>query len=326
MIGRGVALLLAALLSAGCLRAAPEAEAVVNGQAILQEDFYAALKLSRGQHTLLRLIFQQLIFQEAERYKVSLDSKALQASVQEADQIQDPSIRRVFLRELEAQALMQRLLLREIPEIRIQQLLGQFRKELTQYEVSAMTVRSLADGQRALDGLQRGENFEDLARELASDPATALNGGRLGWVTEGQLFERYGRQAAESLAQISPRGAGGPFALGRVFVVVHLRGVRSDDATLRPVLESQLVESRRTAFAYRLFRQANITSKYQIRPETLPSSPILDRIIPGALLVQPVTSPADLTATGLPQPVQPVVIPAAPLDRVRPESDVLRPK
>lgn len=309
---------------AGCLRAEPQVEAVVNGQPIVQEDFYAALKLSRGQHTLLRLIFQQLILQEAERYKVSVEPALLRAASKEADQIQDPSIRRVYLRELEAQALMRRLLLREIPESRIRQLLNQFRQELTQYEVSAMTVRSSADGQRVLDGLVRGEHFEDLAKELAADPATALNGGRVGWVTEGQVVERYGRQAGESLPLISPQGASGPFAFGRVFVVVHLRGVRNDDATLRPVLETLLVESRKTAFAYRLFRQANISSKYQVRPESLPSSALLDQIIPGALLVQPANAPVNTPTS--PPAVEPAVTPAAPLDRVRPESDALQTK
>lgn len=53
--------------------------------------------------------------------------------------------------------------------------------------VAEATAAALATIQEARDRIEAGESFEDVAKEISQDPASAENGGDLGWLPRGQL-------------------------------------------------------------------------------------------------------------------------------------------
>lgn len=89
---------------------------------------------------------------------------------------------------------------------------SQFQANRAQYDkpeqvhVRHILVESEAEARFALARLNRGEKFEDLARQLSKDPGSKEQGGDLGFVGKGQLVPEF-EQAAFALlrpGQISP--------------------------------------------------------------------------------------------------------------------------
>ena len=55
-----------------------------------------------------------------------------------------------------------------------------------------------------LDRIEVGESFTELARAHSDDPGSAINGGDLGWVTAGQMVDRFEAALKElQIGQIS---------------------------------------------------------------------------------------------------------------------------
>jgi parvulin-like peptidyl-prolyl isomerase len=64
-----------------------------------------------------------------------------------------------------------------------------------QVHVRHILVESDAEARFALARLNRGEKFEDLARQLSKDPGSKDQGGDLGFVSKGQLVPEFERAA-----------------------------------------------------------------------------------------------------------------------------------
>lgn len=77
--------------------------------------------------------------------------------------------------------------------------------QLSQIIIQPRSSDGLADAltkaRRAMDDLKRGEKFEDVAMQY-SDGANALQGGRLGWVRQGELI----RAIEQAVAPLVPGG------------------------------------------------------------------------------------------------------------------------
>jgi foldase protein PrsA len=77
----------------------------------------------------------------------------------------------------------------------------QFQAKRAQYDrpeqvhVAHILVESEAEARFALARLNRGEKFEDLARQLSKDPGSKEQGGDLGFVGKGQLVAEFERAA-----------------------------------------------------------------------------------------------------------------------------------
>jgi len=77
----------------------------------------------------------------------------------------------------------------------------QFQANRAQYDkpeqvhVRHILVESDAEARFALARLNRGEKFEDLARQLSKDPGSKEQGGDLGFVSKGQLVPEFERAA-----------------------------------------------------------------------------------------------------------------------------------
>ena len=88
----------------------------------------------------------------------------------------------------------------------------QFQTKRAQYDrpeqvrVAHILVESEAEARFALARLNRGEKFEDLARQLTKDPGSKEQGGDLGFVGKGQLVAEFERAAfaLQRPGQISP--------------------------------------------------------------------------------------------------------------------------
>ena len=61
--------------------------------------------------------------------------------------------------------------------------------------IAAATAAALKVAQEARDRIEAGESFEDVAKEISQDTATAENGGDLGWLPRGQLPAEVEEQA-----------------------------------------------------------------------------------------------------------------------------------
>ena len=92
------------------------------------------------------------------------------------------------------------------------EILKQFQANRAQYDkpervhVRHILVESEAAARFALARLNRGETFEDLARQLSKDPGSKDQGGDLGFVGKGQLVPEFERAAfaLQRVGEISP--------------------------------------------------------------------------------------------------------------------------
>ena len=92
------------------------------------------------------------------------------------------------------------------------EILKQFQANRAQYDkpeqahVRHILVESEAAARFALARLNRGEKFEDLARQLSKDPGSKDQGGDLGFVGKGQLVPEFERAAfaLQRVGEISP--------------------------------------------------------------------------------------------------------------------------
>ena len=92
------------------------------------------------------------------------------------------------------------------------EIVKQFQANRAQYDkpeqvrVRHILVESEAEARFALARLNRGERFEDLARQLSKDPGSKDQGGDLGFVGKGQLVPEFERAAfsLERPGQVSP--------------------------------------------------------------------------------------------------------------------------
>jgi len=93
-----------------------------------------------------------------------------------------------------------------------EEILKQFQANRAQYDkpeqahVRHILVESDAAARFVLARLNRGEKFEDLARQLSKDPGSKEQGGDLGFVGKGQLVPEFERAAfaLERPGQTSP--------------------------------------------------------------------------------------------------------------------------
>lgn len=87
--------------------------------------------------------------------------------------------------------------------------------------LSYMVLATDEDARAALERVQSGEAFADVAREVSIDPTSAAHGGSIGWVKRGQLLE----QIEPLVFAMAPEEVRGPMstALGHFVVKVFER-------------------------------------------------------------------------------------------------------
>jgi parvulin-like peptidyl-prolyl isomerase len=107
------------------------------------------------------------------------DVDALYDNVLSAMQLSDDAFRTIVYRSL-VLSKVQDLLASEVPTTG---LVADVQLIQTEVDLAAIAAKGR---------IERGEDFAIVAQEVSTDTLTAENGGAVGWVTPGQLTERYG--------------------------------------------------------------------------------------------------------------------------------------
>ena len=84
--------------------------------------------------------------------------------------------------------------------------------------IAYMVVAALEEAQDALRRLEAGESFGDLARELSVDETASAHGGRIGWVSPGELLG----ELEDAVFSAEPGSVVGPIETGSGWFVVQV--------------------------------------------------------------------------------------------------------
>lgn len=203
LITLGIAFLLGvALTFAGLTLANAQGEgdvAVVNGQALSKEAFYARLEDEMGQEVLGQIITEMVIAQAEKGRNLSIDDALIQAEI---DAIREsyPS-EAAFLSDLRAYGItIERLAY----EIRLNMILTELSREgitvsdeeITEFfeenkanlgqpeqlRVRHILVNTEAQAKEIHKELKEGADFAQLAESRSTDTASAINGGEIGLI------------------------------------------------------------------------------------------------------------------------------------------------
>lgn len=265
-----------ASLCGGCYRAS---EATVNGDPVVKEDFYAALKLAQGHKMLQKLILQKLIFQEAARLNLSVADSEIASHIQDISKhTNDEDIARVLTDEVRSRILLRKILLKDVTEDRLRKLHELFADDLAQYQLYVLTTSSKHDADLVRAGLLKGEKFNLLAASHSKYKADRETGGLRGSFNRAQLRAAWGGDVADVIVALKPDKECIVAEYGGEYMVLAIGGVVSSYEELKPTLEELEANSRRPELVFRLFAKAQVTSPYLTDPKRLPATGLYDEM------------------------------------------------
>ncbi|BCG56638.1 peptidylprolyl isomerase [Paenibacillus sp. URB8-2] len=108
--------------------------------------------------------------------------------------------------------------------------------------LSIIKVSSYMEAERALDRLEAGEDFADLAKEISIDEDSRLHGGRVGMVEEDDPF--WPQELLKTAAGLNPGDVAGPFQIEGGYAVIQTDKVTvpqmPDDREIRDQVRKEL--------------------------------------------------------------------------------------
>ncbi len=129
-------------------------------------------------------------------------------------------------------------------------------------ETNAKENEALADANRLFEELRRGANFTGLARQF-SQSGTAILGGDLGWVRDGELDE----ELNTVLAQMGPGEISRPIRTLSGFHILLLRDMRKNETQEidRGRIQESLTNQRIDQLAQRSLQELRRTANVDVR-------------------------------------------------------------
>lgn len=129
-------------------------------------------------------------------------------------------------------------------------------------ESTAREAEAHANAMRLFDELKRGANFSGIARQF-SQSGTAMLGGDLGWVREGELEE----ELNTALAQMGPGEISVPIRTLSGFHILFLRDMRKNEGQEidRVRIEESLTNQRVDQLAQRSLQELRRTANVDVR-------------------------------------------------------------
>jgi peptidyl-prolyl cis-trans isomerase C len=268
----------------------------VNGQDIRLDEVMATAaeampaELRSVPPALLRSMLPPTVFEQL--LDRAITDRAMLAAARAARLDQDPEIRR-RVRLAEENELRDVLLRREVlPRITDEALRARYDRDAAgrtaEEEVRArhILVPNEADARTILAEIQRGGNFEEVARRRSTDPA-ARNGGDLGFFRRGDMVPEFANAAfALRPGQVSPAPVRTQFGW-------HVIKVEERRSSTGPSFE----DSRDT------LRQAMIEEEVQAAVQRIRASVTIER-------VEPPAPPAPAIQAEPPAPARPAAPPA----------------
>ena len=186
--------------------------ASVDGKEISKNDLYDVLVGQYGPEALSALIDNKIIEMEADKKKVTVSDKEIDAELQvytdsyggeEALQsvLDQTGITVDALKtDIESYIKLEKLL-EPLIEITDEELQAYFEEnkesfnEPEQVQASHILLEDEATANEVAERLAAEEDFTELAKEYSTDTATAANGGELGYFTKGEMAEEFENKA-----------------------------------------------------------------------------------------------------------------------------------
>lgn len=140
-----------------------------------------------------------------------IDRKVIVQAARKAGLERDPAVQKQIARGTET-ALQNALLLREVgPQLTEDAIRARYERDIAgkpgEEEVRArhILVADEAEAKRILDQVQKGANFEELAKEKSTDPTAKTGGGDLGFFKKGDMLPEFAAAAfALKPGEVSP--------------------------------------------------------------------------------------------------------------------------
>jgi len=291
------------------------------GQRVVTEREWAeALVYSRGASELIGMVDELLIHQEAARLGIKVSPEQLRAKVTEiasyigSRQALEDRLKELgmsmdeFNRRAETQALLDALVRQSI-RITDEEVLRYYTTHQKQFRhgprarARMMLFQSRANAEAVMTALRAGGDFAGLAKALSEDPATAGEGGDMGWF-EAEDYAAPISKMAFSLkpGQVSPifRGPDGWYIIKlEAKQPAGIEPLEKVAGRIRARLVQERVLTERSAWLKQRRKQARIAiddarlaGAVQAQLETAPPAPALPGLMTlDQLMLSPTTPP-----------------------------------
>lgn len=238
--------------------------AIVGEKTITDAEWVAALKQKFGQQVLHDMINREVVFQEAKRLGIEADSKQVDKELaqiresygsrtdgefQQALQKQAGTSVEALKQEITYQVLLRELATKDIA-IQDDELLAFYNNHPERYtrpmqmRLWQIVVASPAEAQQVIAELNKGANFQTLAKERSIDTWTAANGGDLGWVslTDSRLPD----EAKDAVAELAINETSGAVKLKDNYAIYRI----ADRREAQKLTFAEIKEDLRREMAY----------------------------------------------------------------------------
>ncbi len=241
------------------LAATQEAEdkrtlARVNGEPIYVDTVLERLFFDRGPVTLQEISRQTVVRQEAEKNKVVLSGEELEKidrllSFNPRRKVEEPRMRTALL--------LRKLILRELPKGKRQEVYQTYKADVKTYVVSAASFESLDKASRFLREISEGKSIEDVASRLTLEAKMPKHFGDL---TEEHLVRLFGGAVKRAVVGLEAGEYSLPVHLYGKFLVFRLDAVKTDFEEVTEAIDTIIVEAEAPAYMLRLMESATIDS------------------------------------------------------------------
>ncbi len=219
------------------------AVAVVGDDTISDDQWTAELKKRYGQEILLQMMNRRVVAKEAQALHIGVSEQEIDDNLQE--RMSGYSSPDTFYKEMSTQFGLSRQDLREESKYQIElekiatvhievsdEQVNQYMKqnaqksdEKRQYELAWIKTDDADSASEAVQRLQKGDTFADIAKALSTDKFSADKGGKLGWIDNDDPFQP--PEVMRAIQSMQPGDIVGPIMLASGgYAVVQVLDIR----------------------------------------------------------------------------------------------------
>ncbi|MHC0036802.1 peptidylprolyl isomerase [Pseudoneobacillus sp. C159] len=192
---------------------------------VTKDELYEAMKAKIGEQALQQLVFEKVLTKE---YKVSdkeIDEKLSQIKTDLGSNFEMALSQYGYSSEDELKETIKIGLLQEkaaVKDVKVtEEEINEYAKQI---QARHILVKDEKTAKEVKDKLDKGEKFEDLAKQYSTDPGSATQGGDLGWFGPGKMVEPFEKAAyALKVDEISQ-----PIKTEHGYHIIQLTGKKSD--------------------------------------------------------------------------------------------------
>ncbi|MED4768089.1 peptidylprolyl isomerase [Cytobacillus firmus] len=170
---------------------------------ISSDDLYIAMKEKYGEQALQELLYKKVLEDKYKVEKEELDKKVKEIKDQAGSNFEALLMQNNIKDEKELKEILKEQLLIEkaaIKDIKVTD--KELKESYENYKAEIKARHILVEDEKTAkdikNKLDKGEKFEDLAKQFSKDPGSAENGGDLGWFGSGKMVPEF-EEAAYAL-------------------------------------------------------------------------------------------------------------------------------